>query len=333
MQNTQILKELVNYIQLKYPNASIGLIGCHSVKLNYPICEYDFLIINECEAFQFRVLFQEYVLDIINMPKGIRLSKIDPWLLMALKDVQILIDHDWSLHSLKLNATEFINEIRLKFVKNNLYYALLKLARSINSFSQNDIMSANFWLKSMAYDCIKALITHFIDSPRPSHLFEQFRTIPNFTQLNTREIINDVIGLSFATESSLMRMIKAFDMLIELNVLNYQKFSPYNLPLHIEYPLIKKRVRYLIDTANIIQAYYYLNYEVIRGLESLYDGICQSMKVYPNYDKIIFELMSYSKFKIDMNMLGFIVDQQKINEQIKIMKKLIKEFEDKLSDG
>ncbi|MCS7115879.1 MAG: hypothetical protein NZ896_00210 [Nitrososphaerales archaeon] len=331
------LKKIVDYMQINYPEASIGLIGCRAVKVNHPICEYDLLIVNgydghnEHEAYQSRISFQEHTLDIIHIARGIELDKIDPWLGMALKDIQIFVDHDWRLHSLKSNVKEYVSRFKSRFVNECLYRALMKLARSHNSFLQNDLMSANFWLKSTAYDYVKALITHSLDVPRPSHLFDQIRAISNPTQSNMIEIIIDVMGLDFANETSIKRMVEAFGKMAELYTeFNDHAYLSYDLPLHLEYPLVKERVKYLVSIGSIVQAYCYLSYMIVRGIESLYDAISRSMKINPKYDVVISELMNYPNFKADViNMLELIVDRQRIDGQIKGMKMLIKEFENK----
>ena len=230
--NTGSLDDIINYLNIYYPENESILIGCRTGSCKcYECCEYDII-----------------VLDSKN--EDIKVIKKYKYNLFQLNDKKLkimLYNKENFVKNTELNFHEYIN-LTNSFLKNNVkdyfkekkYYnqknfrilTKRKLARfaldctSIRKQILNDLLNQNlssFYLKMLSFNALEILIQLFYNMhPSPSHLKYQMNAIRNYSPKIKYyvDLVSEYLELERSNISTINRSEKSILFLLEHNDCN-----------------------------------------------------------------------------------------------------------------
>ncbi len=314
---------LVDVLKDEYPGSAIGLIGCYASGEEYPCCEYDFLIVSNTKSrYERRVIGNKFV-DLLFIDES-SLDSADELFALALIDIIVATDPKWLLtpfvSRFKAESANYLH----KFAKHTMFKSLLKLGRFRDAFDKVNNLAAGFWLSTSAYDFASALVAYYGSVPHTSHLLFQFRK----TNLSTDifELWSKVLSLNLATQVTVTRRLDVLrDILTSgLGILDSSMFPNPSY----SYKLAETRIKFLIKSHSIVDAYFYLGYELANIIEKLYELKCKRFGKIPAYHDIINHLVS-SKPNVGMStqsfrLMGITKDEHILQKQGSSFNNLVK---------
>ena len=273
----------------EFPESSIGIIGCHSNGENYDSCELDCLIVSRENGFNRRFI-NETLVDLLFASKESLQENRSNKLSLSLLDMTVISDPSWFLNSLVLTVRANSLKYRDVFAKEKVFNALSDISRFEESLKSTHYLEADFWLKSSAYNLASALISKQGFVPRRSHILSEFRNQASSFEDLFQSWVN-ALGLNLATDISVARRLEAFRELIFSNSIFPDTQTFYSPKL--TYKLAEKRVKSLMNSHLVTEAYCYLGFELVISVKDLYDYNCNVLEKVPAYPYI------FSSFKRD----------------------------------
>ena len=338
-ENKILPKELQDVLTKYYRRDPIGLIGCRSSQINYPVCEYDILAITDNAESTLTMKIGPYFLEIIGTDKGSLDNLRNARLALTLTQLQVINDPDWTLaSSINKIKGERLRKFRVVFAREQISQSLAKLGRCNESLQDGNIYDASFWLLSSGYDCFEAVVGYGGNPPAASHLVSQLKrssellgehidwhSIMGFSEASTNSVARRLQCLTLLGESC-KTIVKSFPSLKDVGRLKMFGSDEF-------IRLARARERFLLSSHNVVEAYSYLGLEAIRALEEIHLAKYIVKDKNPSYGSILKGLSSSqsSSFRVGgdpAKMLGLTGNIGIVESRVETLRSTIKKLTD-----
>jgi len=284
MKSTQ---KIMNNVLSKYGKYPIALTGCRATEYALECCEYDFVIITEEQGNNLLQVNGDYA-EIHTMS-----PKLDPFrIALRLQKMQIINDPSWILSSLKQQVDETITKALAWYARNRTVEALFYANKSVEVASNSALMSS-LWLKCASYYYLEAVIARSGAGPMPTHMLAQLRAVEDKAVMEGMALATNCLAIERANKSSVSRCIEAC---IGLND---------NLKHDYTTQLVRKKARFLYDSAMYTDCYFYIGY-IARDAVTSIAANQKALKDYTFMISIAMDLTSdqSSVLKLSSELLG-----------------------------
>lgn len=262
-----------------FPEGSFCLVGCQATGLHYPVCGYDFIVLDDKNSNIVSCTIKEKHIIVFPVREN-ELFGQKSRLLWALTNGIIVRDRRLILGSVLEAVRSQARSILRKAAEATTFSVLTKISRAEDAASRSENLSSGFWLLSASYDCMEAILLRNMIVPSPSHLVSQVRHL----LANLQESLTKGLSLELSTQLSVLRRL---DALREID----ERSSLSQVPID----LVETRVRHLLSNGNIVEAFSYVGYVLVRYLEQKYQDKMESEAAPPTYEMIIPQLITKLK--------------------------------------
>ncbi len=297
--------KVADALRSEFPNSAIGLIGCHAAGEAYPDCEYDYLIISEGKKRFERRVVNGRVVDILFLNEETLLNAPEDQLALALTDLNILVDPQWSLKHQESCISAKTPQLLKRFARRTIFESLADLGRHQDAFKVGNLFEADFWLRSSGYNLASAVIASKGTVPRRSHLLDEFRRASG----DAGDLFGDwskTQGLDMATEVTVMRRLDALREVLELEQSDASKYA---------YQLAEARSKHLVKSHSVADAYCNLGAELTRTVEEVYESKCRSTGRSPQYHDIFNQLLNGDRRLQIVRLIGLTSEETVLEER------------------
>jgi hypothetical protein len=270
-QSDHQIAQSIQPILRAFPNAEIGIIGCHAARISRACCEYDLLILGVERSFE-STKVGEVHLDLCFAQQPSATKGGDREFMASLSSLIPIRDNGWELATLVQSAKESINENYRGSTETRLTQALKHLARVNEGVQSKKYVDADFWLLAAGYEFSFATVYATRSTPSPSHILEQMKKVSTSKHYKFREWANSV-GLELSSRAACENRIEGLSVLYdfiksaEVDLTLASSLARYRTDAYFE--IVRNKAIYLIDQLQIVDSYTFLGIEVVRTLLDL----------------------------------------------------------------
>ena len=314
--------DLIQSTREIFPESSIGLIGCFSAGLDYPVCELDLLITTKNNRKPERLLIENRVIDAFFIKERAIKELKNNHLRSTIGSCVPVQDKSWILASaISRSKSAGLQLIRRKLAREETNKILLGLGAATSAYKEGYNQSGGYWMLYAGYSILKGLILSSGLIPSPAHLLDQIKNL----HIEFTEAENKALNLSEASISSIKRRLEFFEHVwktwfkeLENSNIEYLFTSSESLNL------ISEKTRYLADNHRVVEAFTYIGFEIVRLIKAIYLHYTSIYRVKTKYHRIIEEIEEkiFGEIKIDSDQFNKMGIRTDVEENQKMIEKL-----------
>ncbi len=159
----------------QYRNTAVALIGCHSLGLERPSCEFDVVIVTDERQPPASLKLKDYFVDLLFLNERELLKPRNPEAALALARVRAIRDSALIMSTSSATNTAVFEVNARKSAQGRLASAVKALGRADEALGKGATQDADYWLLRASYDYGYAWLYTRQGVPAPSHLLHQLR--------------------------------------------------------------------------------------------------------------------------------------------------------------
>jgi len=261
--------QLLRPILDTYRSSAIAVVGCHARGIERPSCELDVILITSEKRPNSAIRMGEVFIDLsfVSEKEALRPANdehaVSLAYAMTVRDTSLILST-----SIASNQAILSNSAR-RSSNHRLATALKSLGRAEDALYKGNLVNADYWLLSAAYDYAFSLLYSREIPPSPSHLLSQLKDqagkIPR-----SYESFSNSAGLANSSRSSCRSRLEGLGVLYDVLGRGYEHSkavrSLWSTP---RFDCISSKARELNQRVEHAECYSYLGMEVLNVLRQL----------------------------------------------------------------